>query len=226
MMQNTDDRLAERIRWLEEENKRLEGRLRAANLEMQRIHKQVLLAKAAEKKQPVRPAAHATPSTSALRLSSGPACHPRPAKWSCRISTSLWRRGTRSPSAGTIRPGPWWSGWRRKEDRHVRRTDTAPARGAAGAERATAGSGCAGVTKESAELLERRWIPVEERLPELDELVLVIASGKPKENITLDNAMELATLYSDGWCLEMCPEWTGATVTYWMPLPEPPEEER
>ena len=71
-----------------------------------------------------------------------------------------------------------------------------------------------------------RWIPVEERLPELDELVLVIASGKPKENITLDNAVELATLYSDGWCLEMCPEWTGATVTHWMPLLEPPEEER
>lgn len=65
-----------------------------------------------------------------------------------------------------------------------------------------------------------RWIPVEERLPELDELVLVIASGKPKENITLDNAVELATLYSDGWCLEMWPEWTGANVTYWMPLPE------
>ena len=81
------------------------------------------------------------------------------------------------------------------------------------------------VTKESAELLERRWIPVEERLPELDELVLVIASGKPKENITLDNAVELATLYSDGWCLEMWPEWTGATVTHWMPLPEPPEVE-
>lgn len=81
------------------------------------------------------------------------------------------------------------------------------------------------VAKESAELLERRWIPVEERLPELDELVLVIASGKPKENITLDNAVELATLYSDGWCLEMWPEWTGATVTHWMPLPEPPEVE-
>lgn len=68
-----------------------------------------------------------------------------------------------------------------------------------------------------------RWIPVEERLPELDELVLVIASGKPKENITLVGAIELATLYSDGWCLETWPEWTGANVTYWMPLPEPPE---
>lgn len=71
-----------------------------------------------------------------------------------------------------------------------------------------------------------RWIPVTERLPELDELVLVIASGKPKENITLDGTIELATLYSYGWCLETWPEWTGANVTYWMPLPEPPEEEK
>ena len=82
------------------------------------------------------------------------------------------------------------------------------------------------VAKESAELLERQWIPVENRLPNLDELVLVIASGKPQENITLDNAVELAELYSDGWCLEMWPEWrTKAAVTHWMPLPEPPEVE-
>lgn len=79
------------------------------------------------------------------------------------------------------------------------------------------------VAKESAELLERRWIPVTERLPDYDDLVLVIASGKSKENITLDKAVELATMYSDGWCLETWPEWTGANVTHWMPLPEPPE---
>ena len=82
------------------------------------------------------------------------------------------------------------------------------------------------VAKESAELLERWWIPVENRLPNLDELVLVIASGKPQENITLDNAVELAELYSDGWCLEMWPEWrTKAAVTHWMPLPTGPEVE-
>lgn len=70
-----------------------------------------------------------------------------------------------------------------------------------------------------------RRIPVEERLPDHDELVLVIASGKPKENITLDGAIELATLYSDGWCLETWPEWVGAKVTHWMPLPTGPEVE-
>lgn len=71
-----------------------------------------------------------------------------------------------------------------------------------------------------------RWIPVAERLPSGDNQVLVVVSGKPKENITLAGAVELATLYSDGWCLETWPEWTGADVTHWMPLPETPEEVR
>ncbi|WP_419506009.1 DUF551 domain-containing protein [Dysosmobacter sp.] len=68
-----------------------------------------------------------------------------------------------------------------------------------------------------------RWIPVAERLPSGDNQVLVVVSGKPKENITLAGAVELATLYSDGWCLETWPEWTGAEVTHWMPIPETPE---
>lgn len=68
-----------------------------------------------------------------------------------------------------------------------------------------------------------RWIPVAERLPSGDNQVLVVVSGKPKENITLAGAVELATLYSDGWCLETWPVWTGAEVTHWMPIPSGPE---
>ena len=80
------------------------------------------------------------------------------------------------------------------------------------------------VAKESAELLERRWIPVEERLPELQswgasKVVLGIVqneSGYPPPNpcfcVYLDNQ-----------------QWTirgrMATITHWMPLPEPPEVE-
>ena len=71
----------------------------------------------------------------------------------------------------------------------------------------------------------RKWIPVTERLPEKCELVAVIASGRPAKNIQLISAIELATLYNDGWCLETYPEWTGANVTHWMPLPEEPEVE-
>ena len=69
------------------------------------------------------------------------------------------------------------------------------------------------------------WISVEERLPEPDVSVLVIANGKPHENITLDGAYELAEYGTDGWILETWPEWMDAQVTHWMPLPEGPKEE-
>lgn len=68
------------------------------------------------------------------------------------------------------------------------------------------------------------WISVNDRLPEPDRVVLVIVSGKPCENITLENALELAWWYeSDGWVLETWPEWDGAEVTHWMPAPELPQ---
>ena len=79
---------------------------------------------------------------------------------------------------------------------------------------------------EAAERIERmQWIPVAERLPEDDDLVLIVASGKPRKNIELVNAVELASFCSDGWCLETWPDWTGAIVTHWMPLLEAPEVE-
>lgn len=69
------------------------------------------------------------------------------------------------------------------------------------------------------------WVSVEDRLPENDDIVVVIASGKVG-NITLVNAFELATYSIDeGWILEMWPEWEDPKVTYWMPLPQPPEGE-
>ena len=72
---------------------------------------------------------------------------------------------------------------------------------------------------------QRRWIPVDERLPGNDDFVLVIVSGKVGK-ITLDNAIELASFSMDeGWILEMWPEWEDPKVTYWMPLPEPPKED-
>ena len=50
MQQNKEqDRLAEHIRQLEAENNQLTGKLKAANREIERMHKQVLLAKAAAK---------------------------------------------------------------------------------------------------------------------------------------------------------------------------------
>ena len=77
------------------------------------------------------------------------------------------------------------------------------------------------VTKESAELLERRWIPVEERLPE--EPVKKVLVFVPHTHGDIVDAGRY--LGADGWVLE---GWhlTQNAVTHWMPLPEPPEEEK
>ena len=70
-----------------------------------------------------------------------------------------------------------------------------------------------------------RWINPYEQLPMAEEVVLVIVSGKPKRNITLDNAYELASFSVDeGWILEEWPEWEDPDVKYWIPLPYSPKE--
>lgn len=71
------------------------------------------------------------------------------------------------------------------------------------------------------------WVSVEDRLPEDNkdgETVLVIVSGKPHENITLHRAVMTAGYFQgEGWVVNEYPEWESPEVTYWMPLPEPPE---
>ena len=78
------------------------------------------------------------------------------------------------------------------------------------------------VTKESAELLERRWIPVTERLPEDRSDVLVVAYWHERWGVYM------------GWCAPERAAWSvhigigdrnDVAVTHWMPLPEPPEVE-
>ncbi|MDY3692984.1 MAG: hypothetical protein SO072_13605 [Dysosmobacter sp.] len=66
----TEDRLSEHIRQLEAENNQLTGKLKAANLEIQRMHQQVLLAKAAAKEatSEVSSTCHAVYIGAALRL--------------------------------------------------------------------------------------------------------------------------------------------------------------
>jgi hypothetical protein len=75
------------------------------------------------------------------------------------------------------------------------------------------------------ELTASPWISVNDRLPEDEQGVLVIASGRPREHLELDSAHELATFYAgEGWSFDAYPEWEDPQVTYWMPLPERPEE--
>ena len=71
---------------------------------------------------------------------------------------------------------------------------------------------------ENLQLKEKiRWIPVEERLPEVGEFVLV---AEKKGGIT-ESFVDFEDYETrDGI------EWFGADeVTHWMPLPEPPEVE-
>ena len=84
------------------------------------------------------------------------------------------------------------------------------------------------VTKESAELLERRWIPVEERLPELQNwgASTVVLGLIKSENAPSLNKLHDLTLcvYCDNGIWSMPGRYVA--ITHWMPLPDRPEAEK
>ena len=89
---------------------------------------------------------------------------------------------------------------------------------------------CARYAEEIAVAQERtRWVPVEERLPEANEFEeaggmskVVLGIAKNDSGFSLFNPC-LCVYLSDGrWIFRGKP----VTVTHWMPLPAPPEEER
>lgn len=89
---------------------------------------------------------------------------------------------------------------------------------------------CARYAEEIAVAQDRtRWIPVTERLPEANEFEeaggmskVVLGIAKNDSGFSLFNPC-LCVYLSDGrWIFRGKP----VTVTHWMPLPEPPEEER
>ena len=68
------------------------------------------------------------------------------------------------------------------------------------------------------------WTSVKDRLPENDNFVFVIVTGRYR-NLRFENAIEIGNYVDgEGWILEAWPEWESPAVTHWMPMPEPPEE--
>ena len=65
------------------------------------------------------------------------------------------------------------------------------------------------------------WIPVEERLPEDDDFVLVTVTGIYNA-LTFSSDIQLASYCKDdGWFIEGYPDWENPNVSAWRPLPEP-----
>lgn len=84
--------------------------------------------------------------------------------------------------------------------------------------------------REVSSLRERlaadEWIDPAVELPPDDDMVLAIVSGKPADNILLEDAYELASYGSEGWIVEQFELWETPTVTWWRPLPAPPEKKK
>jgi len=74
------------------------------------------------------------------------------------------------------------------------------------------------------ELSKPRWIPVEERLPETGVDVLVMF---PHNMAVASRDMgEWVVNSGDGWCTDVNLSDDEKEPTHWMPLPEPPKEEK
>lgn len=70
------------------------------------------------------------------------------------------------------------------------------------------------------------WIPVDERLPENDDFVLVTVTGIYNA-LTFSDAIQLASYCKgDGWFVEGYPDWENPNISAWRPLPEPYRPER
>ena len=68
------------------------------------------------------------------------------------------------------------------------------------------------------------WVRVENALPPEHEPVLCIVSGKPKANITLEEAYQLGSWNkADGWIIDEYLDWEDVDVSWWRKLPEPPD---
>jgi|LakMenEpi03Aug12_release.lakeMendotaPanAssembly.Ray.scaffolds.fasta_scaffold407930_2 hypothetical protein len=81
------------------------------------------------------------------------------------------------------------------------------------------------------ELITEGWVSIKERLPELEEFVLLFdnwkatTDGKERMSIRVGYLSEYVTRKTNDGIVKYC-EWRGTefafNITHWMPLPNPP----
>lgn len=69
----------------------------------------------------------------------------------------------------------------------------------------------------------RRWIAVSERLPEGGTCLVFVS---PVEHLGTRVDVAHYNPDSNGWGSYALHDWAGGNITYWMPLPSPPEGEK
>lgn len=85
--------------------------------------------------------------------------------------------------------------------------------------------GCRLIREAVEKLCAMEWIDTKVELPQDDVAVLTIVSGKPCENITLVSVpCTGAYSESEGWMIDEFLTWKNPQVSYWMPLPDLPED--
>lgn len=75
------------------------------------------------------------------------------------------------------------------------------------------------------ELLQRRWTPVSERLPEEGKEVLVFISWPEMPESEMASSYEMGILHTNCFYEAQEGGYKLKYVNHWMPLPEPPEVE-
>ena len=69
---------------------------------------------------------------------------------------------------------------------------------------------------------EPRWIPVGERLPPDEELVLCVDIASDEDGV-IDHDFVVAYRINGQWTTARGDKFGGWAMTHWMPPPEPPE---
>lgn len=95
-----------------------------------------------------------------------------------------------------------------------------------GHEQSCGTKGCAIIRKAIDTLYAFEWLDPAVEIPLDDSFVIAVVSGE-YENITFDNAAEIASYDAkSGWIVEGFPSWENPNVLWWMPFPDIPERRK